>query len=230
MKIFLHPVTRGRIMTEASRLALEGLRDLHMIKWYAVPLLSVTLYIWTKEIHQARRNGNWDAIFAGLTLFGMDFVNETWNGLVFHFTQRSALWTTPGDTALRTMMGWNIEIMFMFAIAGIVYYYSLSPDPKEKILGLPNKWFWAIAFSVFCVFIECLLNMGGHLVWEYEYWNLSFKGVWLIFLFGYFHFFVAIIVVLGLKTIKARVTAVSSLYAIAIAANLICMGLLGWKY
>ncbi len=217
-------------MTEASRQALIGLRDLHMLKWYAISLLAVVFFIWTKEIHKARRNGNWDAIFCGLTLFGMDFINETWNGWVFAIGQRSALWTTPGDTALRTMMGWNLEIMFMFSIAGIIYYYSLSPDPNEKILGLPNKWFWAIGFSAFCVFIECLLNLGGHLVWEYEWWNLSFKGVWLIFLFGYFHFYVAMILVLGLKTIRAKVVAVSSLYALAAMANVVGMGLLGLRY
>ncbi len=32
---------------------------------------------------------------------------------------------------------------------------------------MPNRWFWAIGYSAFCVFVECLLNMGGHLVWEY---------------------------------------------------------------
>jgi hypothetical protein len=45
---------------------------------------------------------------------GVDFFNETWNGWVMHFTQRSAFWTTPGETALRVMVGWNIEIIFMF--------------------------------------------------------------------------------------------------------------------
>jgi hypothetical protein len=188
------------------------------------------LYIWVKEIHKARHDGNWDAIFAGLTLFGMDFVNETWNGAVFYLTQRSAVWTTPGDTALRTMMGWNIEIMFMFSIAGIIFYYSLSPDRNEKILGLPNGWFWAIGYATFCVFVECLLNMGGHLVWEYEWWNLSFKGIWLIFLFGYFHFYVAILLVLALKSIKARIIAVASLYGLAAAANILFLGILGWVY
>jgi hypothetical protein len=217
-------------MTEASRLALVGLRDLATIKWYAIPLLAITLYIWVKEIHKARHDGNWDAIFAGLTLFGMDFVNETWNGAVFYLTQRSAVWTTPGDTALRTMMGWNIEIMFMFSIAGIIFYYSLSPDRNEKILGLPNGWFWAIGYATFCVFVECLLNMGGHLVWEYEWWNLSFKGIWLIFLFGYFHFYVAILLVLALKSIKARIIAVASLYGLAAAANILFLGILGWVY
>lgn len=217
-------------MTEASLRALDGLRDLHTIKWYIIPLLAIVLYIWTKEIHKARGNGNWNAVFAGLTLFGMDFVNETWNGMVFHLTGRSAVWTTPGDSALRTMMGWNIEIMFMFSIAGIIFYYSLAEKPGTKILGIPDGWFWAVGYAAFCVFVECLLNMGGHLVWEYEYWSLSYKGVWLIFLFGYFHFYVAILIVLALKTVKAKIITISSLYALAIFANILFLGILGWQY
>ena len=78
--------------------------------------------------------------------------------------------------------------MFMFAIAGLIYYHTLSADPAERILGIPNRWFWAIAYSAFCVFVECGLNMGGLLVWEYSWWNRSFSGIWLIFFFGYFPF------------------------------------------
>ena len=98
--------------TPASQMALDGLRDLTTLKWYVIPLLAIVFYIYTVEIQKARRSGNWDAIYAGLTLFGMDFISETWNGWAFHFTQHSAFWTTPGPTALRTMVGWNIEIMF----------------------------------------------------------------------------------------------------------------------
>ena len=217
-------------MTEASRMALVGLRDLTTLKWYVIPLLAIVFYIYAKEINKARSSGNWDPIFAALTLFGMDFINETWNGWVFAITQRSAMWTTPGDTALRTLIGWNIEIMFMFAIAGIIYYYTITPDPKDKILGISNWWFWAVGYAAFCVFVECLLNMGGLLIWEYEYWNLSFKGIWLIFIFGYFEFYVAIIAVLSLKTIKAKLIAISSLYAIATIGNVIGLGALGWVY
>ena len=217
-------------MTEASRMALQGMRDLTLLEWYVIPLLAIVFYIYTSEMRKARLSGNWDAIFAGLTLFGMDFFNETWNGWVFYLTQRSALWTTPGKTALRTMVGWNIEIMFMFAIAGIIYYNSLSPDKKEKILGLPNRWFWAVGYAAFCVFIECALNKGGHLVWEYPFWNRSFGGVWLIYLFGYLHFYVAIILVLSLKTTKKKIIAVSTIYAIAILMNIVAFGILGWYY
>ncbi len=191
--------------TQASQAALNGLWDLTMIKWYVIPLLAIVIYIYVTEMKKARETGNWNAIFAGLTVFGMDFFNETWNGWVFHFTNHSAFWTTPGDTALRTMIGWNIEIMFMFAISGIIYYHTLAEKKEERILGIPNRWFWAIGYSVFCVFVECLLNIGGHLVWEYPFWNLSFGGVWLIFLIGYFHFYVAVILVIGMKTDRRKI-------------------------
>ncbi len=216
--------------TAASQQALEGLRDLTTLKWYVIPMLSVVFYIYTAEIKKARATGNWNAILAGLTLFGMDFINETWNGWVFHFTQHSAFWTAPGPTALRTMVGWNIEIMFMFAIAGIIYYNTLSGDRHARILGLPDRWFWAIGYAAFCVFVECLLNMGGLLVWEYPWWTRSLAGVGLIFLFGYFHFYVAIIIMLSLKSLRAKIWMVASLYIVAAVANIIGLGAMGWVY
>jgi hypothetical protein len=218
------------MVTPASQMALKGLRDLSTLQWYVIPLLALVFYVYTNEMKKARATGNWDAIFAGLTVFGMDFINETWNGWVFHLTQHSALWTTPGKTALRTMLGWNIEIMFMFAISGIIYANTISEDRNEKIMGMPNWWFWAIGYSAFCVFVEVLLNMGGHLVWEYPFWHRSFKGVWLIFLIGYFHFYVAALLVIGMKTIRAKAIAVSTLYVTAIAANIFGMGIMGWVY
>jgi hypothetical protein len=217
-------------MTPSSELALQGLRDLSTIKWYVIPMLSFVFYVYTAEIQKARRSGNWDAIFAGLTLFGMVLFNETWNGWIFHHTQHSAFWTAPGETALRITVGSNIEILFMFTVSGIVFYNTLSDNRDAKTLGLPDRWFWAIGYTVFCLFIECLLNLGGHLVWEYPYWNLSFKGIWLILLIGYFHFYVAIILVLALKSIKSKIIAVSSIYAFTITANIITFGFLGWFY
>jgi len=217
-------------MTEATVRALNGLRDLSMIKWYVIPLLAIVMYIYTKEIKDAKKTGNWNAVLAGLTIFGVDFFNETWNGWIMHLSQRSAFWTTPGDTALRTMVGWNIEIMFMFSLVGIIFYHTLSESTTEKILGFPEKWFWAIGYSVFCVFVECMLNIGGHLVWEYPCWFLSFKGVWLIFLIGYFHFFCFAILVISLKTIKSKLITVGIIYAVPVFMNILALGILGWRY
>ncbi len=216
-------------MTEATVQALNGLRDLTMIKWYVIPLLALIFYIYTREIKEARKTKNWNAVLAGLTVFGADFFNETWNGWVMHLTQRSAFWTTPGDTALRTMVGWNIEIMFMFLILGIIYYHTLSGKKNEKILGIGEKWFWAIAYTIFCVFIECVLNIGGQLVWEYPCWNLSFKGIWLILLIGYFQFFFLALVMISLKKMKTKLTMLGIIYAVPTVMNIIAVAS-GWRY
>ena len=183
----------GSADTEA---ALSGLRDLSTLEWYIVPILAIVFYIYAVEIKKARTTGNWTVVICGLTVFGMDFFNETWNGWVCWFTQDQAFWTTPGDTALRVMVGWNIEIIFMFLINGIVWAYMIEDDPKKKILGLNNRWFWAIGLAAFCVFIEVLLNIGGHLTWVYPFWEATPVGVILIFLIGYFHFYVACIFIL----------------------------------
>jgi len=217
-------------MTEATLQALEGLRDFSTLKWYVIPLLAIVFYIYTKEISLARKTSNWNAVFCGLTILGLDFFNETWNGWVMVLTGRSAFWTAPGDTALRTMVGWNIEIMFMFAILGIIYYYSLSESKNKKILGIDEKWAMAVGYSAFCVLVEVVLNSAGMLVWEYSFWTASFAGIWLIFLIGYFHFFVGAIIMLSLKKFKSKLIMLGIVYAVPIIMNIIGMGILGWTY
>lgn len=212
-----------------TQLALEGLRDWTTLQWYVIPLLAIVFYIYAVEIKKAKQTKNWDAVICGLTVFGMDFLNETWNGWVCWLTQDQAFWTAPGETALRTMVGWNIEIMFMFALNGLVFYYMLSEKKETKILGLPNRWFWAIGLAAFCVLVECFLNLGGHLTWTYPFWNRTFAGVWLIFLIGYFHFYVACILVLNIKTQKKRIIAIVSIYGIAILMNVFA-SIAGWVY
>ena len=66
-------------MTDATLQALCGLRDLSMIKWYIIPLLSLVFYVYAREIKEARKTKNWNAVLAGLTIFGVDFFNETFH-------------------------------------------------------------------------------------------------------------------------------------------------------
>jgi len=90
--------------------------------------------------------------------------------------------------------------------------------------------FWAAVFSIFCVIVECLLNKGGHLVWEYEFWFRSAKGVWLIFLAGYFPFFCASILLISLKYIKQKIIAISVIYAVPVMMNVFGFWIMGWNY
>lgn len=217
-------------MTESARQALVGLRDFHTLQWYVVPLLTVLFYVYVVEIREARKLGNWDPVIAGAALFGADFVNETLNGWIFALSGYSALWLAPGPTALRTMVGWNIEIMFMFAIVGIIYYKSIDADPKIKVLGLPNRWFWALFYSAVSVFVEIFLNKGRLLIWDYQWWNSGPVAVLPIFVFGYLWFFLAAKFAIERSTLKAKVLVPVTLFGVAALLNVIGQGVLGLRY
>lgn len=217
-------------MTESARQALVGLRDFTTLQWYVVPLLALLFYVYVVEIRDARRTGNWDPVIAGVTLFCADFVNESINGWIFSLSGYSALWLAPGPTALRTLVGWNVEIMFMFAIAGILYYKSIDEDPRATVLGLPNRWFWALFYSAVSVLVEIGLNEGGLLVWDYRWWNRGVVELLPIFVFGYLWFYLAAKYAIERKTLKAKVLVPVTLFAVAVTLNVVGLGLLGWTY
>jgi len=217
-------------MTESARQALVGLRDFTTLQWYVVPLLALLFYVYLVEIRDARRTGNWDPVIAGVTLFCADFVNESINGWIFSISGYSALWLAPGPTALRTLVGWNVEIMFMFAIAGILYYKSIDEDPRAKVLGLPNRWFWALFYSAVSVLVEIGLNKGGLLIWDYRWWNRGVVALLPIFVFGYLWFYLAAKYAIERKTLKGKVLVPVTLFAVAALLNVVGLGLLGWTY
>lgn len=217
-------------MTESARQALVGLRDFTTLQWYVVPLLTVLFYVYVVEIREAKKTGNWDPIIAGAALFGADFVNESVNGWIFALSGYSALWLAPGPTALRTLVGWNVEIMFMFAIVGVIYYKSIDEDPKAKVLGLPNRWFWALFYSAISVFVEIFLNKGKLLIWDYRWWNRGVIEVLPIFVFGYLWFYLAAKFAIERPTLKAKVLVPVVLFGLAALLNVVGLGLLGWNY
>lgn len=216
-------------MTEATLRALSGLRDLSNLQWYVIPLLAIVFYIYTNEIAKARQTGNWNAVVAGAAVFGADLLNETINSWIMALTGRAALWTTPGPTAFRTMVGLNIEIMFMFAILGIIWERSLSGRQGAKIAGLPEGWFFAILYSIVCVAIESVLNAGGLLVWEWPFWNRSLPSLIPIFLVGYLWFFAWAILSSSRRTVKAKF-AVAALPYIATVLLDLAAAIAGIRY
>jgi hypothetical protein len=217
-------------MTESAQRALIGLRDFTTLQWYVVPLLALLFYVYVTEIRDARRSGNWDAVIAGVTLFAADFVNESINGWIFALSGYSALWLAPGPTALRTFVGWNVEIMFMFAIAGILYYKSIDDDARATILGMPNRWFWALFYSAVSVFVEIFLNKGGLLIWDYRWWNHGFIEVLPIFVFGYLWFYLAAKFAIERDTLRAKAMVPLTLFGVATVLNVIGLGFMGWTY
>lgn len=197
------------------------MRDPAHFQWYVIPLFAIVVYIYTCEIEKQ----NWKVVFAGLAFFAMDLVNEIGNSLVFHFTGFAPVWGAPTKTAYLVLVGLNVEIMFMFAIAGISFSKMLPKDASQKILGMHNRWLYAAGMAVFCVIVEIVLNRAGVLTWEYAWWSATFP--FLIVLLGYFPFFAVAFWVHDMPSVKKQATAVSGLYA-AVGTALVGFGALGW--
>jgi hypothetical protein len=210
------------VPTEAAAAASRILRDGAQFQWYVIPLLAIALYVYAFEIERR----NWSVVFAGLALWGMDWFNEIWNALVFHFTGYAPVWGAPGDTAFLILVGLNVEICFMFAIAGVVFAKALPRSRELRILGVPNRWLLAVVWSVFCVVVEIWLNSVGALTWDYSWWNA--EAPWLIVPIGYLHFFVAAFLVHDMVRLRSKVVTVGTIYAVDAVALLVFGGVLGW--
>ena len=208
--------------TDATTRALAILRDGSQFRWYVIPLLAFVLYVYAVEVERR----NWSLVFAGLALWAMDWLNEIANGLVLHATGRAPLWGAPADTAFLILVGLNIEICFMFAIAGIVVGKLLPRDPALRVLGLPNRVAVALVASTFCVIVEILLNAVGALTWDYWWW--SARMPWLIIVFGYYTFFAVAFWVHDLPSVRRQAQVVAALYALDAACLGVFAGVLRW--
>ena len=209
-------------MTEHALQALSILRDGSQFKWYVIPLLAFVFYVYTVEVEKR----NWALVLAGLAFWGMDWFNEIWNGLVLHFTGYAPVWGAPGSTAFLILVGLNIEIMFMFAVSGIIWSKMLLPKKEDKILGIPNRWFVAIAGSIFCVIVEYFLNSANALTWDWPWWGR--QAPWLIFLFGYLTFFVVAFWVFDMKQMKNKLITVGVIWGIVIISLILFIPILHW--
>jgi len=208
--------------TQSAAQALKILRDGSQFQWYVIPLFALVVYVYAVEIERKR----WDFVFAGLAFWGMDWFNEIWNGLVFHFTQYAPVWGAPGKTAFLILIGLNIEICFMFAIAGVTFAKMLPADKQLRVLGIPNRLLFAVTGSIFCVFVEVLLNSVGALTWEYAWWNA--RAPWLIFLIGYLTFFLVSFWVFDMQSIKKQAKTVGAIFAVDIVGLVLFGAILGW--
>lgn len=164
-------------MTEASKQMLENLRNTDNLQWYIVPFIVLIIYVYVSEIGKKK----YSAVLLGIYSFSSGWILEIVNALVLHFTQRSALWTTPGRSSFVIYAGWNFEIFVLAALGGLIVIKSLPEDRNLKIFGISNRIVMPILWSIFAVAIEITLNFTGMLVWEYKFWswpNIYFMVIW----------------------------------------------------
>jgi hypothetical protein len=180
------------------------------------------VYVYSVEIEKK----NWNVIFAGLAFWGMDLFNEIWNGLVFHFTNFAPVWSTPTKSVYEIFIGLNIEITLMFLVAGVACAKMLPEDKQTKIIGIPNRWFFAVINSILFVCVECILNHIGVLAWEYWWWQPNFPFV--LFLIGYMPFLAACYWVHDMETINKKVKAVGTILSVDLLGIILFSCILHW--
>jgi len=209
-------------VTEATREAQELLRNPDTFAWYTVTLLVLVLYVYANEVERRR----FDIVLAGLVFWLADWVNEIANSLVLHFTDRAAVWTVTGDTAYLILIGLTVEISFMFAISGVVYVKTLPPDPRTRILGMPNRLAIGLGYSILAVLVEVLLHALGVFHWEYWWWNVPF--VLPIVLVGYLWFFLVTAYVYDMRDTRLQASFVGGMAALVGAAMVLFGPVMGW--
>jgi hypothetical protein len=209
-------------ISEASREALELLRDGDTFTWSTVTLLGLVVYVYSVEVERRR----WDIVLAGLAFFCMDGFNELVNSAIFHVSDRAPLWAVTGDTSFLILIGWNIEIALLFLVSGVAFVKILPPDPRMRILGVPNRWLFVLVFACFCVLVEVFLEWTGSFHWDYWWWNVPF--VPLIVIFGYMTFFAIAAYVYDLGDDRRKqIRVVGGLAALDVVLA-VAFGLAGW--
>lgn len=208
--------------SEASLQSLARLRDGSHVSWMVIPMLLVVIYVYAQEVER----GNTRRVLAGLAFWGMDWFNEIWNGLVFHFTGFAPVWGIAGDTSYLILMGLNMEIALMFAITGIVATLGLPRDAHARWLGINNRLWFAVGFSALSVGVEVVLHRAGMLVWDWPWWNESHP--WGIFLVGYLPFYLVCYWVYDRPSQRQQVGALALIYGVNCTALAVFGGLLGW--
>ena len=208
--------------TDVTREAERLVRDPSLFKWYAVALLALVIYVYANEVERRR----WDIIAAGAAVWVADWFNEIVNALVLQASDRAPLWATTGPTAYQFLVGLNVEISFMFAIAGIVYAKLLPPDPGVRILGIPNRLAIALGLSVVSVAVELFLHAAGTFHWAYWWWNTPF--VPLIVVFGYLWFYLFAAWIYDAASARQRWTRLGALAVLDVVMGLVFGVGFGW--
>ncbi|MFC1706269.1 hypothetical protein ACFL59_05510 [Planctomycetota bacterium] len=208
--------------SQAAHDALSVLRDPQHFQWSTVTLFALVAYLYFNEVGKR----NWDLLLAALVTWGLEFLAEIANALILHFSEFSALWVIAGPSSFLILTGLNIEISMMFCVAYLAFLKMLPADRDQKILGLPNRWFFVIVNSLVCVVIEVLLNVWGVLVWDYWFWG--WPHVWSVFLFAYAPSVVFLYVVYDRTTIRQKLALGAAIYLLDLVCIIIFAVVLRW--
>lgn len=159
-------------------------RSTENFNWTFIFILAVVFYVYWSEIQKK----NYEAVFAGLSLYGVHWLYEITNAVIAKIFGYP-LWTVSNEsTTFVLLIGVSWELSMMFSLAGIISYKMLPEDKNKKILGMNCKLFGALSMALLFALFESFLagTSNNSFIWVYKWW-----GVIPVFITTYVPFFLA---------------------------------------
>ena len=153
-------------------------------------ILAVVFYVYWTEIHKK----NYEAVFAGLALYGVHWLYEIANAIIGHFSGYP-LWSVSNQsTTFILLIGVCWELSMMFSLAGIISFKMMPQDrtthyfAKNGKKGISCKLMVTLEMALlFALFESFLAGTSNHsFIWVYKWW-----GVVPVFITTYIPFFLA---------------------------------------
>ncbi|MCR4714955.1 MAG: hypothetical protein K5751_11345 [Treponemataceae bacterium] len=165
-------------------------RSTENFNWTFIFILAVVFYVYWTEIHKK----NYEAVFAGLALYGVHWLYEIVNAIIGHISGYP-LWSVSNDsTTFILLIGVCWELSMMFSLAGIISFRMMPQDRTKRYFtkngkkGISCKLVVAIEMALlFALFESFLAGTSNHsFIWVYKWW-----GVIPVFITTYVPFFLA---------------------------------------
>ena len=167
-----------------------AVRSTENFNWTFIFILAVVFYVYWSELHKK----NYEAVFAGLALYGVHWLYEICNAIIAHIFGYP-LWAVSNEsTTFILLIGVCWELSMMFSLAGIISFKMMPQDRTKRYFakdgrkGVSCKLVVALEMALlFALFESFLAGTSNHsFIWVYKWW-----GVVPVFITTYVPFFLA---------------------------------------
>ena len=167
-----------------------AVRSTENFNWTFIFILAVVFYVYWSELHKK----NYEAVFAGLALYGVHWLYEICNAIIAHIFGYPLWAVSNQSTTFILLVGVCWELSMMFSLAGIISFKMMPQDRTKRYFakdgrkGVSCKLVVALEMALlFALFESFLAGTSNHsFIWVYKWW-----GVVPVFITTYVPFFLA---------------------------------------
>ena len=150
-------------------------RSTENFNWTFIFILAVVFYVYWTEINKK----NYDAVFAGLALYGVHWLYEICNAIIGHIFGYPLWSVSNASTTFILLIGVCWELSMMFSLAGIISFKMLPQDRSRRYFakngrkGISCKLMGALQMALlFALFESFLAGTSNHsFIWVYKWWG-----------------------------------------------------------